>query len=35
MIMKIYKEEQIIKALKRIENGELPRDLCRELRVQR
>ena len=33
MKKKKFTEEQIIKALKRIENGESPRDLCREIGV--
>ena len=33
MKKKRFSEEQIIKAIKRMENGESPKDLCRELGV--
>lgn len=33
MKKKRFSEEQIIKAIKRMENGESPKDLCREMGV--
>lgn len=33
MKKKRFTEEQIIKAIKRMENGESPKDLCREMGV--
>ena len=33
MKKKRFSEEQIVKVLKRMENGESPKDLCRELGV--